>query len=318
MTVSLKGRGLGALVAVVVAVCAMPGVGTANAQGLVNFLWGGDEEFGGKRSVVSFSPKYPAGQVIVSFSDRRLYLVTKPGQALSYPIAVPREQSRWQGVTAVSSKRENPAWTPTPDMFKENPRLPSWVPGGHPMNPLGVRALYLGSSTYRIHGTDAPWTIGQAVSKGCIRMFNEDVLDLYPRVPVGMKVTVTWDKFQTGSAVGQEIAAADASPRSVILKSRPAGAPKSAGGGFASQGGSDEANKDVADETASNDTSAEKKTDATPASASSKGAPKEGFFIYPDEDVKPEAGMVTRYTKKTQSSDASSATQGNKKTAEVH
>ena len=119
----------------------------------------------------------------MSFGDRRLYLVTKPGQAISYPIAVPREQSRWQGVLPVTDKRENPAWTPTPDMIKENPRLPSWVPGGHPMNPLGVRALYLGSSTYRIHGTDAPWTIGQAVSKGCIRMFNEDVLDLYPRVP---------------------------------------------------------------------------------------------------------------------------------------
>ncbi len=88
-------------------------------------------------------------------------------------------------------------------MLKENPRLPSWVPGGHPMNPLGVRALYLGSSTYRIHGTDAPWTIGQAVSKGCIRMFNEDVLDLYPRVPVGTKVLVTWDKFKTGPAAAE-------------------------------------------------------------------------------------------------------------------
>ena len=80
-------------------------------------------------------------------------------------------------------------------MLKENPRLPPWVPGGHPMNPLGVRALYLGSSAYRIHGTDAPWTIGTAASKGCIRMYNEDVLHLYPRVPVGTKVTVTWKKF---------------------------------------------------------------------------------------------------------------------------
>ena len=80
-------------------------------------------------------------------------------------------------------------------MLKENPKLPTWVPGGHPMNPLGVRAMYLGASTYRIHGTDAPWTIGQAVSKGCIRMYNEDVLDLYPRAPVGMKVTVTWQQF---------------------------------------------------------------------------------------------------------------------------
>jgi hypothetical protein len=168
-----------------------------NAQGLIDFLWGGGEEWGGKRQTVAFNSQFTPGQIIVSFGDRRLYLVTRQGQAISYPIAVPREQSRWQGTTSVSDKRVNPSWRPTPDMFKENPKLPSWVPGGHPMNPLGVRALYLGASTYRIHGTDAPWTIGQAVSKGCIRMFNEDVLDLYPRVPVGMKVTVTWQRFNT-------------------------------------------------------------------------------------------------------------------------
>jgi hypothetical protein len=82
-------------------------------------------------------------------------------------------------------------------MLAENPRLPRWVPGGHPMNPLGVRALYLGNSMYRIHGTDAPWTIGTAVSKGCIRLYNQDVLDLYPRVNVGAKVTVTYQTFTT-------------------------------------------------------------------------------------------------------------------------
>lgn len=170
----------------------------ARAQGL-DFLWGGDADWGGGRTTVGFSQQYKPGQVIVSFADRRLYLVTKPGQALSYPIAVPRTQSRWQGTTFVSDKRVNPAWTPTPEMIRENPRLPRWVPGGHPMNPLGVRALYLGSSAYRIHGTDAPWTIGQAVSKGCVRMLNEDVLDLYPRVPVGARVTVTWQKFSTST-----------------------------------------------------------------------------------------------------------------------
>ncbi len=82
------------------------------------------------------------------------------------------------------------------------------------MNPLGVRALYLGSSTYRIHGTDAPWTIGQAVSKGCIRMFNEDVLDLYPRVPVGTKVVVTWDKFKTGAARAETAASSASNSKS--------------------------------------------------------------------------------------------------------
>lgn len=183
----------------------------ANAQsggGSVQYDWGGDKEWGGGRQTVSFSPSFKPGQIVVSFGDRRLYHVVKPGQAVSYPIAVPREQSRWQGATAVSQKRENPSWTPTPEMLRENPRLPAWVPGGHPMNPLGVRALYLGSSTYRIHGTDAPWTIGQAVSKGCIRMFNDDVMDLYPKVNVGASVLVTWQRFQAGPAPADKVAAA--------------------------------------------------------------------------------------------------------------
>jgi hypothetical protein len=165
--------------------------------------WGGGSSIGGSgREVVRFSSQFGKGQIIVSFGDRRLYYVTNTGQAISYPIAIPREQSRWQGVTSVSDKRVNPSWTPTPTMIAENPRLPRWVPGGHPMNPLGVRALYLGSSTYRIHGTDAPWTIGSAVSKGCIRMYNQDVLDLYPRASVGAKVTVTWQRFSTVASNG--------------------------------------------------------------------------------------------------------------------
>ena len=168
---------LGASALIAVATLAGP----ASAQQLF-FDWGGSSAVGGSgREMVSFSPKFGKGQVIVSFGDRRLYYVTQPGQAISYPIAIPREQSRWAGVTSVSQKRENPSWTPTPTMIAENPRLPRWVPGGHPMNPLGNRALYLGSSMYRIHGTDAPWTIGNAVSKGCIRLYNQDVADLYPQ-----------------------------------------------------------------------------------------------------------------------------------------
>jgi lipoprotein-anchoring transpeptidase ErfK/SrfK len=161
--------------------------------------WGGGTEVGGSgREIVSFSPQFAQGQIVVSFGDRRLYFVTRPGQAISYPIAIPREEDRWAGETKITSKRVNPSWTPTPTMMAENPKLPRWVPGGHPMNPLGVRALYLGSSAYRIHGTDAPWTIGTAVSKGCIRMYNQDVLDLYPRAQVGAKVVVTWDRFSSG------------------------------------------------------------------------------------------------------------------------
>jgi lipoprotein-anchoring transpeptidase ErfK/SrfK len=162
--------------------------------------WGGGSMVGGSgMSTIKFSTQHKPGQIVVSFSDKRLYLVTKPGEAISYPIAIPRQQSRWQGVMSISEKRVNPSWTPTPTMRAENPRLPAWVPGGHPLNPLGVRALYLGSSAYRIHGTDAPWTIGQPVSKGCIRMYNQDVIDLYNRVPVGTKVTVTWQAFTAGA-----------------------------------------------------------------------------------------------------------------------
>jgi lipoprotein-anchoring transpeptidase ErfK/SrfK len=193
MTFSLRLRH-SAIAAAGVLVMVGATAGSANAQ--IFWDWGGGSLVGGSgREVVSFSPRYSAGQIIVSFGDRKLYYITRPGEAIGYPIAVPREQDRWQGVTSVSSKRENPSWTPTPTMRAENPRLPSWVPGGHPMNPLGVRALYLGSSSYRIHGTDAPWTIGTAVSKGCIRLYNQDVLDLYPRVRVGTKVTVTWQRF---------------------------------------------------------------------------------------------------------------------------
>lgn len=166
------------------------GSASASAQDFFDFLWSG-----GSQTSVAFSPKYQPGQIIVSFGDRKLYHIYARGEAVSYPIAVPRKQSRWSGVTHVSRKKVNPGWTPTPEMRRENPKLPTHVPGGHPLNPLGKRALYLGSSLYRIHGTDAPWTIGSAVSKGCIRMYNEDVAHLYSRVKVGTKVTVTWKKF---------------------------------------------------------------------------------------------------------------------------
>jgi lipoprotein-anchoring transpeptidase ErfK/SrfK len=193
MGTSLRQATIAALAAALFAVVHPP---TASAQ--LFWDWGGGNERGGSgREVVRFSPQFAPGEIIVSFGDRRLYFVTKPGEAISYPIAIPREEDRWQGVTNVSDKKVNPSWRPTADMLAENPRLPSWVPGGHPMNPLGVRALYLGSSTYRIHGTDAPWTIGTAVSKGCIRMYNRDVLDLYPRATIGAKVTVTWQHFTT-------------------------------------------------------------------------------------------------------------------------
>ncbi|MEO1710789.1 MAG: L,D-transpeptidase [Pseudomonadota bacterium] len=162
---------------------------TADAQ-----FWGGSSSVYGQ-TTVSFPRRYSRGQIVVSFSDRRLYLITSRGRAISYPIAVPRPQSRWSGVLRVSQKRVNPSWTPTPRMRRENPKLPAFVPGGSKYNPMGTRALYLGSTLYRIHGTDAPWTIGKNVSKGCVRMHNSHVEDLYRRVGVGTRVTATWRRF---------------------------------------------------------------------------------------------------------------------------
>ncbi|MEL7542936.1 MAG: L,D-transpeptidase [Pseudomonadota bacterium] len=180
-------------IAVVATVMSAASATSASAQ----FLWGGGKNSVDDTMTVTFPQKYSPGQIIVSFGDRRLYHVFAKGRATSYPIAVPRERSRWQGVLRVSRKAENPTWTPTPLMRKENPRLPAFVKGGDKRNPLGVRALYLGSTMYRIHGTDAPHTIGKNVSKGCVRMHNAHVLALYDKIKVGTKVTATWSKYAT-------------------------------------------------------------------------------------------------------------------------
>jgi lipoprotein-anchoring transpeptidase ErfK/SrfK len=194
-------------IAAAMVIASASAAGPASAQlfdfGLSNVLWdwgGGNTVNDSGRQVVRFDQQFQPGTIVVSFGDRRLYFITEPGEAISYPVAIPRDEDRWEGTTTVSNKRVNPSWTPTPTMIAENPRLPRWVPGGHPMNPLGVRALYLGNSMYRIHGTDAPWTIGTAVSKGCIRMYNKDVLDLYPRVNSGATVVVTWQRFRTSAS----------------------------------------------------------------------------------------------------------------------
>ncbi len=136
---------------------------------------------------------YPAdrkvGSIVIDTPNHFLYLVTAPGRALRYGIGVGRPGFAWAGHKAITRKAEWPGWTPPPDMLKRLPDLPRHMEGG-PENPLGARALYLGSSMYRIHGTNQPWTIGQNVSSGCIRMMNEDVIDLYNRVSVGAPVDV--------------------------------------------------------------------------------------------------------------------------------
>lgn len=141
------------------------------------------------RRVVAFEGKYQPGTIVISTAKRRLYYVTGPGQAIEYGVGVGREGFQWAGVKTVSAKKEWPSWRPPAQMLKRRPDLPRYMPGGLD-NPLGARAMYLGSSLYRIHGSNEPDTIGQAVSSGCIRMNNDDVVDLYNRVRVGSKVVV--------------------------------------------------------------------------------------------------------------------------------
>lgn len=141
------------------------------------------------RTIVDYETKLKPGTIVIETSERRLYLVLDDGKALKYGIGVGRDGFRWSGQHRITRTAEWPGWTPPAAMRKRVPDLPAYMPGG-PDNPLGARALYIGSTLYRIHGTSEPWTIGQAVSSGCIRLTNEDVTDLYERVRVGALVVV--------------------------------------------------------------------------------------------------------------------------------
>jgi lipoprotein-anchoring transpeptidase ErfK/SrfK len=142
-----------------------------------------------EKQVVDYSGKEGAGTVVIDTPNKFLYLVEGGGKALRYGIGVGRPGFTWSGVKSISAKREWPDWTPPAEMLVRRPDLPRHMEGG-PENPLGARAMYLGSSLYRIHGSNEPWTIGTNVSSGCIRMRNEDVIDLYGRVNVGTRVIV--------------------------------------------------------------------------------------------------------------------------------
>ncbi len=146
-----------------------------------------------RRTPVFYRSTYPAGTIVIDTSDRYLYLLIGPGKAIRYGVAVGRDGYTWEGSMKVTKKTEWPDWRPPADMIarekKKGKTLPAVVPGG-PGNPLGARALYLGNSEYRIHGTNAPKSIGQNASSGCIRMLNEHVIDLYAKVPVGTRVVV--------------------------------------------------------------------------------------------------------------------------------
>jgi lipoprotein-anchoring transpeptidase ErfK/SrfK len=181
------------------AVTVLAGAGHAQAQGfdLRDILGGGpnfrDGGFGGsspiQRSTVNFAGNYAPGTIYINTAERRLYLVLANGQALRYGIGVGRDGFRWSGTHRITAKKEWPSWTPPSQMLRRRPDLPRHMAGGVD-NPLGARAMYLGSTLYRIHGSNEPETIGQAVSSGCFRMTNEDVTDLYSRVSVGTTVIV--------------------------------------------------------------------------------------------------------------------------------
>ena len=141
------------------------------------------------RETVSFNGPYAPGTIIINTGERRLYYVLGNGQALRYGVGVGRPGFTWAGTTHIANKREWPDWTPPAQMLKRRPDLPRHMEGGID-NPLGARAMYLAGTLYRIHGSNEPDTIGQAVSSGCIRMTNDDVTDLYSRARVGAKVIV--------------------------------------------------------------------------------------------------------------------------------
>ena len=150
-----------------------------------------EEELDGalQRQMVFFRTTEPAGTVVIFTSQRFLYLVQGNSRAIRYGIGVGREGFQWAGLLKISRKAEWPDWTPPPEMIARQPYLPRFMAGG-PGNPMGARALYLGSTIYRLHGTNQPQTIGHAVSSGCFRLVNNDIIDLYERVPVGTKVVV--------------------------------------------------------------------------------------------------------------------------------
>jgi lipoprotein-anchoring transpeptidase ErfK/SrfK len=142
-----------------------------------------------QKQVVYYRSTEAPGTIIIATAERHLYLVQSGGRALRYGIGVGRDGFQWQGLLNITRKAEWPDWTPPPEMIARQPYLPRFMAGG-PGNPLGARAMYLGTTVYRIHGTNQPWTIGTKISSGCFRLVNADVTDLYDRVPVGTKVIV--------------------------------------------------------------------------------------------------------------------------------
>jgi len=169
--------------------------GGSSYQGGSNFFGGGPSYYGASsspipRERVGAPGRFAPGTIYISTAERRLYLILGNGEAIRYGIGVGREGFGWSGSHRITAKKEWPGWTPPKEMRARRPELPAYLPGGIE-NPLGARAMYLGATLYRIHGSNEPETIGHAVSSGCIRMTNEDVVDLYNRVHIGTMVVVS-------------------------------------------------------------------------------------------------------------------------------
>ena len=178
---------------VVFALALAGAVSSASAEALVRYnfsagAWEMDAKY--RRTEISFKSDEKPGTILIRTREHYLYLILGNGRAMRYGIGVGRDGFRWTGLEYITRKAEWPDWTPPPEMRKRDPSVPVFMKGG-PDNPLGARAMYLGSSIYRIHGTAQPWTIGTNVSSGCIRLENGDVTDLYNRVKVGAKVIIS-------------------------------------------------------------------------------------------------------------------------------
>jgi lipoprotein-anchoring transpeptidase ErfK/SrfK len=171
-----------------------------------------------RRQVVNYPTREAPGTIVVDTPNTYLYYVLGGGKAVRYGIGVGREGFTWSGVRSIERKAEWPDWVPPPEMIQRQPYLPRFMAGGEG-NPLGARAMYIGGTVYRIHGTNAPSTIGQNVSSGCIRMLNSDVTDLYERVKVGTKVVV----LPAGPRHAPAIASRDRQPQATLSNYRTSG-----------------------------------------------------------------------------------------------
>lgn len=177
MSRQLTLRELATVLAAVAAGFAAPGLSGTSAQAAP--------------SVVASPDGYAPGTIVVKTGERKLYLVLGEGRALRYPVGVGKAGKQWAGVTRIDGKYRHPAWSPPDDVKRDDPRIPDVIPGGSPANPMGVAALTLEGGEYAIHGTNRPNSVGGFVSYGCVRMYNQDISDLFERVEVGTQVVVT-------------------------------------------------------------------------------------------------------------------------------